>query len=255
MTPIGYIRVSTVGQAADGSGLEVQAERIRAWCAYQGLGEPTIHSDVFTGSEMNRAGFRAAVRSALHAGSGASLVVYKLDRLGRNAIDIQETLAVLLEGGVRVVSLSEGVDSASGMGKAVLKLLVGILSTVAELERDAILTRLADGRAQAKRDGRAYTKSPPYGRHMVDGRMVDCPAEQTTLARIRAFHASGMGVRAIARRLTESGVLTRAGTAWNPATIRRLLLGRTEVKKPGSGKARLNRVRAWFEADTETPPG
>src|ERR1700722_1298890 len=133
---VGYLRVSTLSQVTDGDGLGVQRDKIAGWCAYQGLPSPRLEQDaaVSGASTENRPGLHRALHAVFEAGSGAILVVYKLDRLGRNAIDVQEVLAALLDAGVRVVSLADGVDSASGMGAALLKLLTSILATLAELE-------------------------------------------------------------------------------------------------------------------------
>lgn len=175
MQAIGYQRVSTL-QQADGEGLGVQRDKIEAWCRYQGLPIATIEEDVgISGAAMdNRPGFKRAIRLALQLGAEAVLVCAKLDRLGRNAIDVQETLALLLDAGVRVVSLGDGIDSASGMGSALLKLLTSILATFAELEKETIRQRLLDGRMRANRENRRYASEPRYGRRLGDdGRALD----------------------------------------------------------------------------------
>lgn len=118
MTVVGYVRAASVSRVS--GGLDAQKARIQAWCDYQGLEPAVIEEDAGSSglSIGDRPGFRAAVRRVLEAGPGSVLVVSRFDRLGRNAIDVQETLAVLLDAEVRVVSLDEGLDSASGMGTA-----------------------------------------------------------------------------------------------------------------------------------------
>ncbi|MBK7578946.1 MAG: recombinase family protein [Myxococcales bacterium] len=119
---IGYARVSGVSQVTDGDGLGVQREKIAAWCSYQGVPLLAIEEDAaVSGTATNRPALRRALRAAIQGGQGTVLVTYKLDRLGRNAIDVQETLAVLVDAGVRVVSLADGIDSASGMGAALFE--------------------------------------------------------------------------------------------------------------------------------------
>src|SRR5690348_432490 len=117
----GYVRVSTAQQAAEGNGLDVQREKISQWCGFNGLELELVHEDAgISGAHTERPGFRAALRDVLSVGAGAVLVVYKLDRLGRSALDVLEVLAVLLDAGVRVVSIADGLDSGSGMGAATL---------------------------------------------------------------------------------------------------------------------------------------
>lgn len=153
----GYSRVSTTSQVNDGHGLEVQRDKITQWCGFGGLRLQAIHEDAgISGSHTDRPGFRAAVRDVLEgaAKGRVALVVYKLDRLGRSTIDVLETIAVLLDAGVRVVSIADGVDSGSGMGAATLRLLVTINATFAELERELIRVRLLDGRRRASSEDR-----------------------------------------------------------------------------------------------------
>jgi len=224
MTAIGYTRVSSRGQETDGSGLDVQADKIRAWTTYQGLALDAIESDTLSGATMDRPGFRSAVRRVLDAGPGSVLIVYKLDRLGRNAVDVQDTLAVLLDGGVRVVSIVDGVDSASGMGKALLKLLVTILAGFAELERETIAGRMTDGKQRAKADGRAYTKDAPYGwAKTPDGRLSEHVGEQAAIVHAKALRADGTPLRAIGRALVLLGHKPRTGETWQPETIARMV--------------------------------
>lgn len=248
---IGYARVSTMTQVTDGDGLEAQRERIKGWCSYQGLTLSELHEDagISGAATDNRPGFKAAIRRVLEAGSGAVLVVYKLDRLGRNALDVQETLAVLLDAGVRVVALSDGVDSASGMGAALLKLLTSILATFAELEKETIVSRLQDGRKHAKGKGRAYTREPRLGQRNVDGSLVTDLAEVRAIERARELRASGLSLRAVGAALLEEGIKPRRGAQWSLAVLHQLCTGqRAAAKKKPS--ARIARARAYFLSET-----
>ena len=251
-TVIGYVRVSTAGQVSDGDGLAVQREKIAGWCAYQGLTLATVEEDagISGASTDNRPGFRRAIRAALGGAPGTVLVVYKLDRLGRNALDVQETLAVLLDAGVRVVSLADGVDSASGMGAALLKLLTSILATFAELEKETITARLQDGRKRAKAQSRTYSREASYGLRRADetGKgLSEDESELRAIARIRELRAGGMTVRAIGAKLLEEGIRPRRSEAWAPSVVLRLAKGqRTPAKKKSS--ERITRARAAFIA-------
>jgi site-specific DNA recombinase len=249
---IGYIRVSTGNQVTEGDGLGAQRDHIEGWSRYQGLPLVLLEEDAGISGERtdNRPGFRRAVRAVLERAPAAVFVVKKLDRLGRTAIDIQETLAVLLDAGVRVVALDDGVDSASGMGQALLKLLTNILATFAELEKETIVGRLQEGRRRAKAQKRAYTREVAYGLRRVgeDGTLEDDAAELRAVARIRALRAEGLSLRAVGRQLEAEGILPRHAPRWAPATILRLATGkRTPPKKKAN--ARLHRARAALLAE------
>ena len=151
---IGYRRCSTLGQV-DGEGLGVQSDKIEGWCRLQAFDLVRIEEDAgISGARMNRPGLQRALGAVLALGRDGVLVVARLDRLGRSAIDVQVTLRTLMDADVRVVAINDGIDTGSGMGNAIVKLLVGILSTFGELEREIIRTRLLDGRGRASRENR-----------------------------------------------------------------------------------------------------
>lgn len=98
---------------------------------------------------MERAGFAKLVD---RLEDGDVLIVTKLDRLGRNAMDVRATLKALAASGVRVHRLAlGGVDLTSAAGK----MTMGVLSTVAEFERDLLIERTLAGLSRAKAEGKA----------------------------------------------------------------------------------------------------
>jgi putative DNA-invertase from lambdoid prophage Rac len=89
--------------------------------------------------------------------AGDMLVVSMLDRLGRDMIDVVQTIRGLTSRGVKVKVLALGdVDLTSTAGKAVL----GILATVAEMERDLLVERTQAGLARAKAEGKQLGRPP-----------------------------------------------------------------------------------------------
>ncbi len=252
-TCIAYLRVSTSGQVTDGDGLGIQREKIEAWRRFAGLAEIEVHEDagISGASTENRPGFRGAIRRALELGERGCLVVYKLDRLGRSALDVQETLGVLLHAGVRVVSVVDGIDSASGMGAVLLKLLTSILASFAELEKETIRSRLLDGRRRADNLDRVYASEPRYGRRVVDpeqGLLAVDPDELRAIARMRELRESGASYRSIARTLTAEGYRPRRATAWSDVVVRTALTGKRS-KRRSAGTARFERAKAALLAD------
>ena len=113
---------------------------------------------------------------------GDILVVTKLDRLGRNALDVTATVAELATIGVRVHCLAlGGVDLTSSTGK----LTMGVINAVAEFERDLLIERTQAGLARAREEGRAL--GPPH---------VLTPSQR---AQVRERLAAGESVAALAR--------------------------------------------------------
>ncbi|WP_444878264.1 recombinase family protein [Citrobacter koseri] len=112
--------------------------------------ESRVISEDISGSvqAMQRPKFRAMVEHKLEAGD--QLVVLKLDRLGRDNIDVQQTIDMLLERGVKVVSLDlPARDLTSSEGKLIRQMF----GAFAEFERNRIRERTLDGLEKAKANG------------------------------------------------------------------------------------------------------
>lgn len=139
-----YLRVSTPGQTTDNQLQEIQAAGFT-------LEPRRVVTETISGSVVTarRPGFTRLL-DRLEAGD--VLVVTKLDRLGRNAMDVGATVATLAELGVRVHCLAlGGVDLASSTGK----LTMSVINAVAEFERDLLIERTQAGLRRAKAEGKA----------------------------------------------------------------------------------------------------
>ena len=147
-TLIGYARVSTAGQDHTS-----QIENLKA------AGCTQIFSEKVSGAAPLHE--RVELLAALHTlQEGDILVIRSLDRLGRTMEDCVGRVAQLLERGINVRTLDGRVDTA-GLGK-MAKLVVGILSAAAELERELILSRTEEGRARAKAAGVKFGRKRSY---------------------------------------------------------------------------------------------
>ena len=152
-TVIGYARVSTVGQT-----LEQQTEALTA------AGAGKIFHDVMSGARDDRPGFAECMQ---YLREGDTLIVWRLDRLGRNMRGIINTLHDLTERGVTVRSLHDGVDTSTSTGRMV----AGILMSIAEYERELVRERTALKLEHARKSGRKF------------GRPTKLNAEEAALAR------------------------------------------------------------------------
>jgi putative DNA-invertase from lambdoid prophage Rac len=168
-----YCRVSTADQTTDnqareieGAGFKVDPKRI--------IGE-TVSGSV---AAMERKGFAKLV-DRLEAGD--ILIVTKLDRLGRNAMDVRSTVDSLAQEGVKVHCLAlGGVDLTSAAGK----MTMGVIAAVAEFERDLLVERTQAGLSRAKAEGKTL------------GRPSSLTAEQQ--ATIRLQRSQGLSLGALA---------------------------------------------------------
>ena len=147
-----YCRVSTAEQTTDNqvqeiatSGFKVEVQRIVA---------ETVSGSV---AAMSRKGFLNLLNKLE---SGDLLVVTKLDRLGRNAMDVRSTVEHLAAIGVKVHCLAlGGVDLTSPAGK----MTMGVIAAVAEFERDLLIERTQSGLTRAKSEGKTLGRPRSLG--------------------------------------------------------------------------------------------
>lgn len=119
---------------------------------------------------------------------GDVLIVTKLDRLGRNAIDVASTVARLEDAGIRVHCLAlGGVDLTSSAGK----LTMGVINAVAQFERDLLIERTQSGLDRAKAEGKTFGRPPALSiqeqefvrAELTSGKSVSCLAREMKTSR------------------------------------------------------------------------
>lgn len=143
---VGYCRVSTSRQ---NQSLEAQREALIA----AGCDSEHIYTDTVSGAKWQRPGLDAA-REFLR--DGDSLVVTRLDRLGRSISEVVRTVADLSEQGISLRVLEPELDTS----RSADKLMVHIMSSLAEWERDLLRERTRDGVAYARSQGRHPGRKP-----------------------------------------------------------------------------------------------
>jgi putative DNA-invertase from lambdoid prophage Rac len=168
-----YCRVSTADQTTDNQAREIEGAGFK-------VDHRRIIAETVSGSvaAMERKGFAKLV-DRLEAGD--ILIVTKLDRLGRNAMDVRSTVDSLAQEGVKVHCLAlGGVDLTSAAGK----MTMGVIAAVAEFERDLLVERTQAGLSRAKAEGKTL------------GRPSSLTAEQQ--ATIRLQRSQGLSLGALA---------------------------------------------------------
>jgi DNA invertase Pin-like site-specific DNA recombinase len=219
---IGYIRVSTEGQAVDGVSLEAQRARIAAWCQANGYELASVHVDagISGASVRNRAGVQEALTAACKA-RGAALVVYSLSRLARSTKDAIAIAERLDKAGCDLVSLSERIDTTTAAGKMIFRML----SVLAEFESDLVSERTTAALAHKSSKGERVGEIPFGWTIAVDGvTLVKDAGEQAILHDICELRRAGWTLRAIAAELGRRGVLTKKGNArWTHTAVASIL--------------------------------
>lgn len=170
-----YCRVSTLDQTTDNQVREIESAGFSV--------EPKrVVTETVSGSvpAVHRKGFAKLID---RLESGDVLIVTKLDRLGRNAMDVRSTVETLAKEGVKVHCLAlGGVDLTSAAGK----MTMGVVGAVAEFERDLLIERTQSGLKRAKAEGKSL------------GRPTALSGEQQ--ATIRESRANGVSLGALAKQ-------------------------------------------------------
>ena len=129
----------------DGYSLDAQRDKLRKYAAYEDMVIAGEYSDEgFSGKNIQgRQDFQRMLNDIQDCKDGVSYVlVFKLSRFGRNAADVLNSLQLMQDFGVNLICVEDGIDSSKDAGK----LMISVLSAVAEIERENIRTQtMADG--------------------------------------------------------------------------------------------------------------
>lgn len=220
-----YCRVSTEEQARAGVSLEVQQDRMRAYCAAAGLEvvklvlEPGV-----SGSRTfaNRPGGQELLDLVTN-GQVQAIVALKLDRLFRDASDALLQTRTWDRAGIALHLLDMG-GQAINTHSALGRMMLTMMAAFAELERNLIAERTSAALLHKKLNRRVYG-STPYGFERVGDALVPHSGQQAVIRQMRECREEGWSYREIAAVLNEAGVQTKAGgQRWHPTTVRKVLL-------------------------------
>jgi DNA invertase Pin-like site-specific DNA recombinase len=223
MTPsrtrtVAYIRVSTEQQADHGVSLEAQRAKIEQYAALFELELIAIEVDAgVSAKSLDRPGLQRALEH-LATFRAEALLVVKLDRLTRSVRDLCTLIDdYFRDGGYRLMSVGENVDTRTATGRMVLS----ILATVSQWEREAAAERTAAVMQHLKREGRFCGGWPPYGFRLNDeGELVPNDLERAVMVTAKSMHLQGFSLRAIAAEL---GPNARTGKPFAASQVQRMI--------------------------------
>jgi len=216
---IGYCRVSSQAQCDSGASIDAQIEKIKLQAAL--LGHPLI--DIITDAgesakDLDRPGAQR-VLGMVKARQVDAVIVKRMDRITRNVVDGGNLISMFEKHGVRLISIDEGFDMGTIMGRA----MIGIITVFAAMERELIGERTRIALQQIKQSG-CPAGPAPYGyrsqeRPVIDGKKTRMPlledeAEQHTIRVILDMHSRGDSYRDMAAELNRAGYRTRKNGKW-----------------------------------------
>lgn len=199
-----YTRVSTSIQV-DGYSLDAQRDKLRKYAEFEDMAVVGEYSDEgFSGKNIQgRLEFQRMLNDIQDNKDGVSYVlVFKLSRFGRNAADVLNSLQLMQDFGVNLICVEDGIDSSKDSGK----LMISVLSAVAEIERENIRTQTMAGREQKAREGKWNGGFAPYGYRLENGEMLIAEDEVEVIRVIfdRYIHTND-GISGVAKYLNGHG--------------------------------------------------
>lgn len=207
-----YLRVSGRGQVS-GDGFPRQQKAVREYARQHEFRiVETFEERGVTGARetMDRPAWQALM-AALHADGVRVVLIEKLDRLARDLMIQESVIADLRKYGFELVSACEPDLMATDATRVLLRQMLG---AVAQYDKTQIVAKLRGARLRKKAATGRCEGRKPYGHY---------EGEQPILERMRQLRAEGIAYYAIANRLNDESLPTRAGVPWASAVVWRIL--------------------------------
>lgn len=200
-----YKRVSTAMQIY-GYSLDAQRSRMKAYADFNDYEIVGEYEDAGKSGKSieGRMQFRQMMEDVKSGKDNISYVlVFKLSRFGRNAADVLSTLQVMQDFGVNLICVEDGIDSSKDAGK----LMISVLSAVAEIERENIRVQTMEGRIQKAREGKWNGGFAPYGYQLVNGKLEINEEEAVAIRTIYDQYVNtDIGSNGISKYLENHGI-------------------------------------------------
>ena len=241
-----YTRVSPTMQI-DGYSLDVQKTKMKTYCDYNEYEIAGEYEDAGKSGKSieGRIAFNQMMDDIKSGKDEVSYVlVFKLSRFGRNAADVLATLQVMQDFGVNLICVEDGIDSSKDAGK----LMISVLSAVAEIERENIRVQTMEGRMQKAREGKWNGGFAPYGYSLIDGKLEVNEEEAVAIRTIfDQYVNTDLEANGIAKYLENHGIHKIArqnGTnpLFDAALIRRIIQNPVYSGKISYGRRRTEKV-------------
>lgn len=226
LTVIGYVRVSSQEQAAEGISLDAQRARIEAWAeATEATLLDVVEDGAVSGTRHlaeREGGVRIARLLEQRRPEADAVVITRLDRLGRNAAETLGHLRCFASGRVGLVSIADRLDLTTPAGRA----MASMSAVFAELEKELIGQRTAEALARLQVEGRPYG-AVPFGYVREGDRLLPDTDEQQVIKEIVELRESRCSFREIASWLNDRGIPAKRGGRWSAMSARSICLSAT----------------------------
>ncbi|MCQ9882298.1 cassette chromosome recombinase CcrB [Staphylococcus aureus] len=232
-----YIRVSTERQV-EGYSIEGQITQIEQYCQFNGYELVDIYADRgISGKSMNRPELQRMLNDAKN-GKLDCVMVYKTNRLARNTSDLLTIVEELHRQNVEFFSLSERMEVKNSTGKLMLQ----ILASFSEFERNTILENIYTGQRQRALEG-YYQGNLPLGYNNIPDNKKELMINQheaNIVKYIFESYAKGHGYRKIANALNHKGYVTKKGNPFSISAVTYILSNPFYI-----GKIQFAKYKDW----------
>ncbi|MFM2090168.1 MAG: hypothetical protein RLZZ127_657 [Planctomycetota bacterium] len=219
-----YCRVSTEEQATEGASMAAQEQACRGYCQQRHLAVAEVVTDPgISAKDMQRPGVQR-VLNLLRSGTVAGVVVWRLDRLTRSLRDLLSIIDLSESSGIALASVTEHIATDNPMGR----LMLHMMGSMAQWERETIAERIRLGIRQRQQDGAWLGGTIPAGCRVVDGpdgsrRLVADPVTGPIVAQVWAKVAHGASLMDAVHYLRATGIPAPRGKGWRVQTVASLL--------------------------------
>ena len=212
---IGYVRTSTNRQELS---LGAQEDQIRAMATMKGIELSEVIREEESAKTLDRPGMERLL-GMIDAGRVGMVIIAKLDRITRSVRDLAILLERFQKKDTLLVSTTDSLDTGTASGRLVLN----IMTSVSQWEREAISERTCVALAKLRSQGK-MTGKPRYGWRSVGKGMpvVEDEIEQENLEIIRNAREGGLSFRSIAEYLNAGGRHVRSGALWSVGDVQRV---------------------------------
>jgi site-specific DNA recombinase len=240
---VAYLRVSTAEQAEEGYSIDAQENVIRQKCEQEGNVLVAVYADKgISGKSMtNRLQLQQMLKDAKE-GKFDEVWVWKTNRLARNQYDLLTIVKELERYNVAFKSCSEAFETTTSAGR----LMMNLLASIGEFERETIVDNVKMGMKQRARTGK-WNGGIVLGYKSVivnenNTRLEVVPEEASTVRKIFELYASGKGLKAITNQLNHEGYKTKKGNMFGTGGVKDILMNPIYI-----GKIRYNVRENWSE--------
>jgi len=224
--------------------VELQRERCEQWAALNGVRIGMVHdeSDSVSGGTTKREGLQRAMQRATD-GTTDGVMVMAVDRFARSLSEGVEEIKRLQAHGSSFIAVDNGIDTGaeSDAMRATANLMLGFMFLLAEWQRESLTEKWAATRArQIEHLGIANHAPFGYRKREGDRVLVPEPAEAAAVVEMFERRAAGEGWAHISRKMTEAGVRTTNGNAFDPQRVRDCINRRAYLGEVSSGHDYVN---------------